>query len=157
VLLLVAPPLMGIRLYFNMLDGMVALESGKASRRGEIVNELPDRVSDVIIFAAVAHSGLANMAIAYWAALMAVMTAYVGTLAQAVTGTRRFEGVMSKQWRMVALGAGCFVMYGMMGSGGRVGRLSVLDWTNLAIIAGCVQTCYVRLRYTMADLATTDH
>jgi phosphatidylglycerophosphate synthase len=33
-----------LRLWLNMLDGMVALASGKASRTGEIVNELPDRV-----------------------------------------------------------------------------------------------------------------
>src|SRR4051794_25873880 len=31
-----------IRLWFNMLDGMVALSSGSASRTGEIANELPD-------------------------------------------------------------------------------------------------------------------
>src|SRR5437764_4474666 len=47
-----------VRLWLNMLDGMVALASGKASLVGEIVNELPDRFSDVIIFVGVAHSGL---------------------------------------------------------------------------------------------------
>src|SRR5262245_61593284 len=49
-LLLVAVALCYVRLWFNMLDGMVALAAGKASRSGEIVNELPDRISDVIIF-----------------------------------------------------------------------------------------------------------
>jgi phosphatidylglycerophosphate synthase len=164
VLLLIAPPLMWLRLYFNMLDGMVALESGKASPRGEVVNELPDRVSDILIFAAVAHCGLANLAIAYWAALMAIMTAYVGTLSQAVTGKRRFEGVMSKQWRMVVLSAGAIVMFAMIATGrafapqaaGYVSGLSVLDWTNLLIVAGCLQTCYVRLRHTLCDIAASD-
>src|SRR4051812_13101362 len=46
MLLLIAPLLCFLRLWFNMLDGMVALAAGKASRRGEIVNELPDRISD---------------------------------------------------------------------------------------------------------------
>jgi phosphatidylglycerophosphate synthase len=145
---------MWLRLYFNMLDGMVALESGKASRRGEVVNELPDRVSDVLIFAGVAHSGLAGVALAYWAAVLAVMTAYVGTLAQAVTGKRRFEGVMSKQWRMIVLGVGTFLAFGLLAALGPtlVGGLTVLDWTNVVIVAGCVQTCYVRMRHTLADL-----
>jgi len=40
-LLVVAPLFCIIRLWFNMLDGMVALASGKASLRGEIVNECP--------------------------------------------------------------------------------------------------------------------
>ena len=30
----------------------------KPSRRGEILNDLPDRISDVVIFVGVAHSGL---------------------------------------------------------------------------------------------------
>src|SRR5262245_47639033 len=42
-----------LRLRLNMLDGMVALAAGKASRSGEIANELPDRASDVIIFVGV--------------------------------------------------------------------------------------------------------
>src|SRR4051794_25819355 len=46
-LLLVAPAFFYVRLWMNMLDGMVALAAGKASWRGEILNELPDRVSDV--------------------------------------------------------------------------------------------------------------
>src|SRR5881394_238188 len=44
-LLLLGPLLCYVRLWFNMLDGMVALGSGKASPRGEIVNDLPDRIS----------------------------------------------------------------------------------------------------------------
>src|SRR5436309_3041669 len=35
-----------LRLLANMLDGMVAVGSGKASRVGELYNEVPDRVSD---------------------------------------------------------------------------------------------------------------
>ena len=43
----------------------------KASRRGEILNDLPDRVSDIVIFVGVAHSGLMNPFIGYWAAILA--------------------------------------------------------------------------------------
>src|SRR5687767_9615518 len=50
LLLLLAPAFCYVRLWCNMLDGMVALASGKASARGEILNDLPDRVSDVVIF-----------------------------------------------------------------------------------------------------------
>src|SRR5688572_20329376 len=96
-LLIVAPLACYARLWLNMLDGMVALASGRASRRGEIVNELPDRISDILIFAAVAHSGFVTLpAVAYWAALLAVMTAYVGMLGQAVGARREFGGVMAK-------------------------------------------------------------
>src|ERR1700722_9340933 len=35
-----------LRLVANLLDGMVAIESGRASPVGELYNEMPDRVSD---------------------------------------------------------------------------------------------------------------
>jgi phosphatidylglycerophosphate synthase len=141
-LLAVGPLLCFLRLWFNMLDGMVALASGRASRRGEIVNELPDRVSDILIFVGLAHSGWVNPFLGYWAAIMAVMTAYVGTLGQAVTGRRRFEGVMSKQYRMMVLAAGAWFTAWLRG---RYWGLSILDWTCWVIIVGCVETIVVRL------------
>ena len=150
-LLLVAPPFCYVRLWFNMLDGMVALAAGKASRRGEILNELPDRLSDVLVFVGVAHSGLAHPAAGYWAALAAVLTAYVGTLGQAVAGRREFGGIMSKPWRMVTLqiGAAAAFLLILLGGPRTFFGLTALDWTCLAIVAGCVQTCAVRLRHTL--------
>jgi phosphatidylglycerophosphate synthase len=107
-LLIVAPFFCYLRLWFNMLDGMVAVAAAKASARGEILNDLPDRASDVIIFAGIAHSGLANPILGYWAALFAVLTAYVGLFGQAVGVHREFSGIMSKPWRMVALHLGAW-------------------------------------------------
>jgi phosphatidylglycerophosphate synthase len=137
-----------LRLWLNMLDGMVALASGKASPTGEIVNELPDRVSDVIIFVGAGYSGLCDPVGGYWAAIFALLVAYVGTLGQAVGAHREFSGVMSKPWRMVALHAGAWITLGLLWyPGGRIrhGGLTVLDWTFLAIVLGCVQTIGLRL------------
>jgi phosphatidylglycerophosphate synthase len=155
-LLIVAPLLCFARLWCNMLDGMVALASGRASLRGEIVNEFPDRVSDIVIFVGVAHSGWANPFLPYWAAILAVMTAYVGTLGQAVTGRRRFEGVMSKQHRMVALAVGAWVMFALRKDppqvAGYMRTFSAIDWACAIIIGGCVQTIWVRLMKIMREL-----
>jgi len=151
-LLLVAPLLCYVRLWLNMLDGMVALASGKASRRGEILNELPDRVSDVVIFVGVAHGGLCSPPLGYWAALAALMTAYVGTLGQAVAGRREFGGLMAKPQRMVALHAGAWLAW-WLGPLRGVAGLSALDWTCLVVIAGCVQTSALRLSRTFRLLA----
>jgi len=137
-----------LRLWFNMLDGMVALASGKASRTGEIVNELPDRFSDVLIFVGVAHSGLCEPIGGYWSAIGALLVAYVGTLGQAVGVQREFSGLMSKPWRMVTLHIGAWITLGLLwwGEGQiRYGGLTVLDWTNLVIVVGCIQTMTIRL------------
>jgi phosphatidylglycerophosphate synthase len=132
----------------NMVDGMVALASGKASATGEIVNDLPDRFSDVIIFVGAGVSGLCEPAGGYWAAIFALLVAYVGTLGQAVGGPREFSGLMSKPWRMVALHLGAWLTLGLIWWGdGRIryAGLTVLDWTFVVIVAGCIQTLAVRL------------
>src|SRR5262245_14692427 len=141
-LLLLGPAFCYLRLWFNMLDGMVALASGKASWRGEILNDLPDRISDVLIFAGVAHSGLNAVLSGYWAAILAVLTAYVGLFGQAVGVQREFSGCMSKPWRMVTLHLGAWITFGWMAVNKGAfhwGRLTVLDWTCVVVVAGCAQ------------------
>jgi phosphatidylglycerophosphate synthase len=154
-LLFAAPLFCYLRLWFNMLDGMVALASGKASWRGEILNDLPDRVSDVLIFAGVAHSGWMNPFIGYWGAIFALLTAYVGMFGQAVGVQREFSGVMSKPWRMVTLHAGAWMTLGCLwwNQGAvRFGSLTILDWACLIVVAGCLQTMAIRLKRIMAAL-----
>ncbi|MGD1083454.1 MAG: CDP-alcohol phosphatidyltransferase family protein [Verrucomicrobiota bacterium] len=154
-LLLPAPLFCHLRLWCNMLDGMVALASGKASWRGEILNDLPDRISDVLIFAGVAHSGLNAVVSGYWAAIFALVTAYVGLFGQAVGEQRQFGGLMSKPWRMVALHVGAWTTLAFIWWGGariRWGGLTVLDWTCLGVVLGCAQTIWVRLRRIMRAL-----
>ena len=147
VLLIVAIALCYVRLWLNMLDGMVALASGTASPIGEIVNELPDRFSDVLIFVGVAHSGLCEVTLGYWAAIAALLTAYVGTLGQAVGTKREFIGLMSKPWRMVALHVGAWTTLGLLWWNSQTcwAGLTVLDWALLVIVAGCLQTICSRL------------
>ena len=152
-LLLVAPVFCYIRLWLNMLDGMVALAARQASPRGEILNDLPDRISDVLIFTGVAHSGLASPFSGYWAVIFALLTAYVGTLGQAVGVQREFSGPMSKPWRMVLLHAGAWCAAAAEFSGSRVsGGLTLLDYTCLLVILGCVQTIAIRLSRILVAL-----
>jgi phosphatidylglycerophosphate synthase len=154
-LLVIAPLFCYLRLWFNMLDGMVAVAAGKASVRGEIVNDLPDRISDVIIFVGVAHSALMNPLIGYWTAIFCLFTAYVGLFGQAIGGRREFSGIMSKPWRMVALSLGAWAMFVWRLRQPELhdfGRLTILDWTCLVIIAGCLETIIVRLKRIVTAL-----
>ena len=149
-----------LRLWLNMLDGMVALASGKASRKGEIVNDLPDRISDVIIFVGAGHSGLCHPLGGYWAAIFALLVAYVGISGQAVGVQREFSGLMAKPWRMVVLNVGAWLTLGMLWSAqGRIqfGGLTVLDWTFVVIIAGCLQTMWLRLVRILRALRAPEH
>jgi phosphatidylglycerophosphate synthase len=154
-LLLAGPAFCYLRLWCNMLDGMVALASGTASSRGEILNDLPDRISDVLIFVGVAHSGLNAVISGYWAAIFALLTAYIGLFGQAVGVQREFSGLMSKPWRMVTLHIGAWITLALIWNrGGNIhwGHLTVLDWTCVVVLAGCIQTISLRLRRIMRAL-----
>lgn len=142
MLLIAAIAFAFLRLWLNMFDGMVALAAGKASKKGEIVNDLPDRISDVVIFAGVAHSGWCNPFLAYWVAIFAVIVAYVGLFGQAVGVRREFSGVMAKPWRIVALSIGALLALAGVQT---PPPLTTLDWTLIAILIGCVQTIVIRL------------
>jgi len=153
-LLIIGPAFCYARLWLNMLDGMVALAAQKASSRGEILNDLPDRISDVLIFVGVAHGGLCLPYFGYWVAIFALFTAYVGTLGQAVGVQREYSGIMSKPWRMVALHVGAWTTFVSMHLRGnvRLGGPTILDWTCLLIIVGCLQTIAIRLKRIFAAL-----
>lgn len=146
-----------LRLWLNMLDGMVALASGKASLRGELLNELPDRISDVIIFVGVAHSGWCNPFLGYWGAIFALLVAYVGMFGQALRVQREFSGIMTKPWRMVALHIGTWITLGLIwwGKGNsHFAGMTLLDWTLLVVVAGCIETIAVRLKGILRSLKT---
>jgi phosphatidylglycerophosphate synthase len=136
-----------LRLWLNMFDGMVAVAAGKASKKGEIINDLPDRISDVVIFIGVAHSSWCHRLPAYWVAIMALLVAYVGLFGQAVGVQREFSGIMSKPWRIVVLSIGAMATSIMVHLDRPYwfGSWLFLDWANFAIIAGCAQTIVVRL------------
>jgi phosphatidylglycerophosphate synthase len=105
-LLLLAAACVQVRLLCNLLDGMLAVEEGLKSRTGDIFNELPDRIADVLILVG---AGYAVPALAYgpplgWAAAVtAMLTAYVRALAGSLGFTQRFIGPMAKPHRMFTL------------------------------------------------------
>lgn len=136
-----------LRLWLNMFDGMVAVAAGKASKKGEIINDLPDRVSDIVIFIGMAHSDWCHRLPGYWVAIMALLVAYVGLFGQAVGVQREFSGIMSKPWRVVLLSVGAVATSIQVHRDGAYwfGGWLLLDWTNFAIIVGCVQTIVIRL------------
>jgi phosphatidylglycerophosphate synthase len=153
-LLLVAPLPSLLRLWLNMLDGMVALASGTASRRGEILNDLPDRVSDWLVFAGIAHSGWSQMPLAYWAGAAALIVAYIGTFGQAVGAGRQYGGIMAKPWRMVAVTVGAVLTWAMYtyASTTLIGSLTAMEWALVIVLLGSVQSAWVRLRAILRHL-----
>jgi len=103
-LLLGAAALIQLRLLCNLLDGMVAVEGGKASRDGAFWNEVPDRVSDTLILVGAGY-GADHLALGWAAACFAVMTAYIRFVGVSLGLAADFGGPMAKQHRMAVLTA----------------------------------------------------
>ncbi len=139
-----------------MLDGMVAIAAGKTSKKGEIVNEFPDRISDVLIFVSVAHSHSSCLMAGYWAAIGALFTAYIGVLSQAASAPRQFGGLMSKPWRMVVVSIAAFVIFVLPIVNTQfikqydIGVFGIACWI---VVIGCFQTTIHRYRQAMRWLS----
>ena len=76
------------------------------TRTGELYNEIPDRLADVLILVGAGYAirGLAYGVMLGWtAAVLAVFTAYVRLLGGSLGLTQHFIGPMAKQHRMFTL------------------------------------------------------
>lgn len=98
------------RLIANLLDGMVAVEGGKASPVGDLYNEVPDRVSDSIIFIGAGLAAGGRLDIGLAAALVAVFVAYVRAIGASVSAGQVFLGPMAKPQRMALMTLTCLLM-----------------------------------------------
>jgi phosphatidylglycerophosphate synthase len=95
-----------LRLVCNLIDGMVAMEGGKASAVGKIYNEFPDRIADSLLIVALGYAcGYAWLG--WLGALLAALTAYVRVFGGALGFEQDFRGPFAKQQRMAVLTVGC--------------------------------------------------
>jgi phosphatidylglycerophosphate synthase len=92
-----------LRLTANMLDGMVALASGRASKTGELYNEVPDRISDAAVFIGAGFAWGGNVTLGYIATILAIFTAYVRAAGKIAGAPNEFCGPMAKQHRMFVI------------------------------------------------------
>ena len=102
-LLLATPVLVALRIVLNLVDGNMARRTGKIHPRGELYNEVGDRLADVAFLAPVAFLPGASPQIVLLGVLMGVMASYVGITAKAAGGERIYRGILSKPGRMTLL------------------------------------------------------
>ena len=151
VLLLAAAACMQLRLLCNMLDGMVAVEWGRASRAGEIFNDLPDRLADTIIFcgAGYAAAGQFGPTLGWAAAVVSLLTAYLRVLGRSVGAGTYFIGPMAKQHRMALLTGATLLSAAFVHRGW---SHHILTAALAIIVFGALITCGRRLRCILGDL-----
>ena len=103
-LLLLVPIAAGLRLVTNLLDGALARATERSHPRGELLNEVTDRLADVLLLAPVAIVPGAQPAFVLLGVAGAILASFIGLAARAAGGERLYGGVLSKPGRMALLG-----------------------------------------------------
>ncbi len=138
-----------LRLTANMLDGMVALASGRTSKVGEVYNEVPDRISDAAVFIGAGFAWGGNIALGYIATILAVFTAYVRAAGKIAGAPNEFCGPMAKQHRMLVITLICLYSAVTPRSWQTISfndsEIGLMTLGLAVIIVGCVITVFCRV------------
>src|SRR5690606_16887014 len=98
-----------IRMALNALDGMMAREYKQTSNLGEVLNEIGDIVSDVIIFFPLLKFQPESLYLIVIFIVLSVINEFCGLLGKVVGKERRNDGPMGKSDRALILG-----IYGLL-------------------------------------------
>lgn len=98
--MLIAVGMIQLRLIANLLDGLVAVEGGKATPTGDLYNEVPDRIADTLILVGAGFAPLSSPWLGAAAAIAAMFVAYIRAMGASLGVGQVFAGPMAKQHRM---------------------------------------------------------
>jgi phosphatidylglycerophosphate synthase len=127
-----------LRLLCNLIDGMIAVESGKRSPVGELYNEIPDRVSDGATLTGLGFAAGGDPWLGLTAAILAVFVAYVRAAVKIAGAPQDYCGPMAKPHRMFVVTVTSLLSAALPGWRIATAALAL-------IVAGCVVTAIRRL------------
>jgi phosphatidylglycerophosphate synthase len=146
-----------LRLLCNLLDGMVAVRMGRATRTGELFNEIPDRVSDAATLIGAGYAAGGLPVLGFVAACLALFTAYIRAVGKAGGAKQEYCGPMAKQQRMFVVTVAavyCAIAPVRWQPEIGIGRAGIMSAALAVIIVGCVVTAARRLRRIYRQLET---
>lgn len=151
-LLALAGVMIQLRLLANMLDGLIAVECGRASPDGDFFNEVPDRFEDALLLIAAGHAA-GDLRLGELAALVAVAVAYIRAYRASRGLGQDFRGPGAKPHRMFVLTLGTLVAAVLAGLGERREDFqNALAWTLVAIVLLGGITLYRRGAKVLRDM-----
>lgn len=154
-----AAALIQLRLLANLLDGMVAIEGRLQSPTGELFNEVPDRISDVLVLVGAGYATGGSQVLGWLASVLALFVAYIRLVGQSLGFAPDYSGPMAKQQRMFLITAASFSMCVLPAKWLPTQSMTESSiqlqpmWLALAlIIVGCAVTVARRLRKIVSAL-----
>jgi len=124
-----------LRMTLNTIDGVIAIERGNLRLKGEIVNALPDRYSDIFILMGIGLSpmctpwlGMAGMASMF-------LVSYTGMLSKAIATNWQHHGPLGKVERLILIMLFSALQYCQLTDKiVNVGGLSYFEWLMIVFI-----------------------
>ena len=98
-----------LRMALNALDGMMARTYNQQSKKGELLNELGDVVSDLFIYFPLLKFEQSNLYLIVIFISLSIVNEFSGLLGKVISGQRRYEGPMGKSDRAFVMG-----LYGLL-------------------------------------------
>lgn len=133
-----------LRLLCNMMDGLVAVEGGLKSKAGDLYNEAPDRIEDVILLVS-AGVACGQPQLGWCCATLAVATAYFRAFGASLGLGQDFCGPCAKPHRMAILTAGLLASMLPVKLPCLLGALWVIAALSLITMARRIRHIYTKL------------
>jgi len=149
--LLLAGVFVCLNAFLDALDGVLARETGNASKKGDFLDHVIDRYSDVFVIGGIILGGYVNprWEIGLVAIIGVLLSSYMGTQAQAVGLSRVYGGLIGRADRLLIIIVATFLSliypYPIPASG--LLTFSFLGWTIFFFALLCNATALQRFFY----------
>ncbi|MDR2918373.1 MAG: CDP-alcohol phosphatidyltransferase family protein [Tannerella sp.] len=109
ILFLALPIGLFLRMALNALDGMMARKYNQQSKKGEVLNELGDIISDLFIYFPLLKYEREYLYLIVIFICLSIINEFAGILGKIVSNERRYDGPMGKSDRAFIIG-----LYGLL-------------------------------------------
>ena len=134
---------------FDALDGVIARKSNRATPRGDFLDHVIDRYSDVFIICSIFFAGYVAWQIGVAAIVGVLLTSYLGTQAQALNLGRYYGGIMGRADRLVVIILAAFANSVYPSS---IAGFTILGWAVILIAVTSHITAIQRIIYIWKKL-----
>ena len=143
LLFLALPIGLFLRMALNALDGMMARTYNQQSKKGELLNELGDVVSDLFIYFPLLKFEPQSLYLVVGFICLSIVNEFAGIMGKVISGERRYDGPMGKSDRAFVMG-----IYGILSvCHVQLGGSSV--WVFLAIVLLLIISTTTRVMKTI--------
>lgn len=134
---------------FDALDGVIARKANRATPRGDFLDHVIDRYSDVFIICSIFFADYVPWQVGVAAIVGVQLTSYLGTQAQALNLGRYYGGIMGRADRLVVV---ILAAFGNFAFSSPIAGFPILGWAVILIAVTSHITAIQRILYIWKKL-----